>query len=126
MWLLNFGPLLNDAQKVATKHHYALTDMRWVKPLDRQIILSNYHRYDLLVTLEEGCLKGGAGSAVAELLAEHGATKPILSLGIPDRFIEHASRKQQLQSLELDAAGIERQINRRLAEGDPVGATKVS
>lgn len=126
VWILNFGPLLGDAQKIATKHHYALTDMRWVKPLDQQIILNNYHRYDLLVTVEEGCLNGGAGSAVAELLAEHGAARPILSLGIPDRFIEHASRKQQLQSLGLDAAGIERRIAHRLAEGDPVGATKVS
>lgn len=126
VWILNFGPLLENAQHVATKYNFALTDMRWIKPLDEELLLNQCHNYDLLVTLEDGCLAGGAGSAVGELLAQHGVNKPLLSLGIPDRFIEHANRKQQLERIGLDAPGIEYAIMRRLKSANQVAPIKAS
>lgn len=112
--IFNFGALLEFAQSVARKHQYGLADMRWIKPLDEELILQQCLQYDLLVTLEEGCMHGGAGSALSELLSAHGIVKPILQLGIPDAFIEHANRNQQLACIELDADGIERRIHSRL------------
>lgn len=112
--ILNFGPLLSDAKEVAEKNGYSLYDMRWIKPLDTQIILQAAAQCDLIVTLEEGTIAGGAGAAVAEFLAMQGIVKPLLLLGIPDHFIEHASRSQQLAEAGLDKVGIAQAIATRL------------
>ena len=112
--ILNFGALLADAKEVAEKNGYSLYDMRWIKPLDTQIVLQAATQCDLIVTLEEGSIAGGAGAAVAEFLATQGIVKPLLLLGIPDHFIEHASRSHQLAEAGLDKAGIDQAIARRL------------
>jgi len=117
--LLNFGVLLPQAREVAEKYGYALYDMRWIKPLDADLVLHAAGQCELLVTLEEGAVAGGAGSAVAEFLTAEGLVKPLLQLGIPDQFIEHASRAQQLAALGLNTEGIEAAIKARLALRTP-------
>lgn len=112
--ILNFGALLADARQVAEQQGYSLYDMRWIKPLDTQMILQAAANSDLIVTLEEGSTAGGAGAAVAEFLAAQGVVKPLLVLGIPDHFIEHASRSRQLAEAGLDKIGIETAIATRL------------
>lgn len=112
--LLNFGALLAEAAQVATGNGFALCDMRWIKPLDTDLLIKMATQMALLVTVEDGCLAGGAGSAVAEFLHNQGITTPLLQLAIPDRFIEHAQRQDQLRQAGLDAAGIERAIQQAL------------
>lgn len=112
--ILNFGPLLQDARLIAQKYGYTLCDMRWIKPLDSQLLLQVSAKHDLLVSLEEGTVSGGAGSAVTEFLHTQGIVKSVLQLGIPDYYVEHASRKQQLREIGLDAPGIEKSIQQRL------------
>lgn len=114
--LLNFGPLLSEAKSVCEKHGFTLCDMRWVKPLDENLIVKSTAGCDLVVTLEEGSVAGGAGSAVCELFAERGIVKPILNLGIPDIYIEHGSRRQQMEAAGLDSASIESRILDRLRQ----------
>ncbi|HRH76105.1 MAG TPA: transketolase C-terminal domain-containing protein, partial [Cellvibrionaceae bacterium] len=89
--------------------------MRWIKPLDTALIRQQLAQVSLVVSLEEGSIMGGAGSAVAEFLAAEGLVVPLLQLGLPDQNIDHARREQQLAKIGLDEAGIERQINERLA-----------
>ncbi|GAA0696612.1 1-deoxy-D-xylulose-5-phosphate synthase [Marinobacterium maritimum] len=112
--LLNFGPLLDAAQQVAEANDYTLVDMRFVKPLDENVIKQMAASHELLVTLEDHAVQGGAGSAVVEYLQSAGLTTPVLMLGIPDRWIAHASRSEQLAECGLDAAGIEASIRQRL------------
>jgi 1-deoxy-D-xylulose-5-phosphate synthase len=84
--------------------------MRFVKPLDAELVLRLIERHRGVVTLEENAVAGGAGSAVAELLATAGSELPQLLVGIPDRFIEHGSRDDCLAAAGLDPAGITRTI----------------
>ncbi len=112
--ILNFGVLLTDAADIAERHGFGLCDMRWVKPLDDSLLTLVCQSYDLLVTLEEGSIAGGAGSAVAEFLAAQGWVKPLLQLGLPDTFIEHGKRSQQLAEASLDRASTEARILARL------------
>ncbi|WP_299179997.1 1-deoxy-D-xylulose-5-phosphate synthase [uncultured Neptuniibacter sp.] len=112
--LLNFGPLLDSARKVAQKHNYSLVDMRFVKPLDHHVIQELASTHDLIVTIEEHSIIGGAGSAVSEHLHQNNIRTPLLSLGIPDQWISHASRQQQLTQCGLDEEGIERAIQNAL------------
>ena len=90
--------------------------MRFVKPLDVSLIVELAKSHEALVTLEDNAILGGAGSAVAEALAAHGITVPMLHLGLSDRFLEHASREELLASDGLDAAGIEASIRRRFPD----------
>ncbi|CFW40402.1 1-deoxy-D-xylulose-5-phosphate synthase [Bordetella pertussis] len=90
-----------------------VADMRFVKPLDRELVLELAARHDALVTVEEAAIMGGAGSAVLETLAEAGVTLPVLQLGLPDAFIDHGDQAALLAGLGLDAAGIERAIRAR-------------
>lgn len=112
--IFNFGALLANIAALAKARHYTLCDMRWIKPLDTSLVLKACHNAELIVTLEEGCLNGGAGSAVAEFLAQQNIHTPILNLAIPDQFIEHAKRNQQLQHIGLDADGITESIDKKL------------
>jgi 1-deoxy-D-xylulose-5-phosphate synthase len=112
--LLNFGPLLDSARQVADAHDYTLVDMRFVKPLDSDMIERLASQHELLVTLEDHAIQGGAGSAVAEFCSEAALDTALLLLGIPDRWINHASRAEQLAECGLDAAGIETAIRQRL------------
>ncbi len=112
--LLNFGPLLDSARQAAEANDYTLVDMRFVKPLDTKAIKQLSASHELLVSVEDHAVQGGAGSAVAEYLQQAGIPTPLLMLGIPDYWIAHASRNEQLAECGLDAAGIEQSIRQRL------------
>lgn len=112
--ILCFGTLLPVAQQVAEQHGYSLCDMRFVKPLDKQLIEQMATSHQLLVTLEENAIAGGAGSGVCEYLNSRDLTVPVLQLGFGDEFVEHASQKQQLASQGLDAKSIAERISLRL------------
>ena len=104
--LLAFGAPLNQALQAAATLDATVADMRFVKPLDHQLVAELARSHDVLVTLEDNAIQGGAGSAVLEALAAAGLTVPVLTLGIPDRYIEHAAPAQQQQDIGLDTAGI--------------------
>ncbi len=112
--ILNFGTLLGSGLEVAEQLNASVADMRFVKPIDKAMIIDLASRHQLLVTLEENSIAGGAGSAVSEFLSEHGIVMPVLHLGLPDTFVDHATHNQQLASLGLDSAGILASINKRL------------
>jgi 1-deoxy-D-xylulose-5-phosphate synthase len=104
--LLAFGALVAPAAQIAERLDATLVNMRFVKPLDEELIVALAARHRALVTIEENATQGGAGSAVGELLSAEGVQVPLLQLGIPDRFIEHGSRDSCLAAAGLDAAGL--------------------
>ena len=111
--ILVFGTLLPAALKAAEALNLSVADMRFVKPLDLALVLELAASHAGLVTLEEGAIMGGAGSAVAEALAAAGVVCALLQLGLPDRFIDHGEQGALLASVGLDAAGIERAVRTR-------------
>ncbi|MDR0275270.1 MAG: 1-deoxy-D-xylulose-5-phosphate synthase [Burkholderiaceae bacterium] len=112
--ILAFGTLLYPALAAAGRLDATVVNMRWVKPLDTALLLDVAGRHELLVTVEEGAIMGGAGSAALEALASAGIVKPALQLGLPDRFIEHGDPAKLLALQGLDADGIEAAIRKRL------------
>ena len=114
---LSFGPLLHHVMEVAEPLDATVFNMRFVKPLDEEIVVSLARDHDLLVTVEENAA-GGAGSAVSECLAANGMTGRLLHLGLPDRFIEHGGRGDMLAEAGLDAAGIARSVDEYLSRFD--------
>jgi 1-deoxy-D-xylulose-5-phosphate synthase len=110
--LLAFGALVAGAARIADKLDATLVNMRFVKPLDEELIVALAARHRALITIEENAIQGGAGSAVCELLAAEGLQVPLLQLGIPDRFIEHGSREGCLIAAGLDAAGLAASVER--------------
>jgi len=104
--LLAFGAMVSTAEAVAGDLGLSCINMRFIKPLDRELILELARSHDGLVTLEDNAVMGGAGSAVAELLASEGIVKPMLHLGLPDSYLEHASREDLLAHVGLDFAGV--------------------
>ncbi|MBV8248002.1 MAG: 1-deoxy-D-xylulose-5-phosphate synthase [Comamonas sp.] len=113
--ILAFGTLLYPALQAAEALDASVANMRWAKPLDEALLLKLAAEHELIVTVEEGCIMGGAGSAVMETLAAHGLVKPVLQLGLPDEFIEHGDPARLLALQGLDAAGIEASIRVRLS-----------
>ena len=111
--ILAFGTLLYPALQAAEALDATVVNMRFVKPLDQAMVREIARTHEAIVTLEEGCIMGGAGSAVAECLAAHGLTPQLLQLGLPDQIIEHGDPAQLLALCGLDAAGIEQSITRR-------------
>jgi len=91
-----------------------VANMRFVKPLDAELVRELAASHDLIVTLEDNAIEGGAGSAVLECLAASGITKPVLQLGIPDRYIEHGKQDEQYADCGMDAVGILAAIRARL------------
>ncbi|MDR0213109.1 MAG: 1-deoxy-D-xylulose-5-phosphate synthase [Comamonas sp.] len=114
--ILAFGTLLYPALQAAEALDATVANMRWAKPLDEDLLLQIAAEHELIVTLEEGSIMGGAGSAVLETLAAHGLSKNVLQLGLPDQFIEHGDPAKLLALQGLDAAGIEASIRKRLAD----------
>ncbi|NTS77667.1 1-deoxy-D-xylulose-5-phosphate synthase [Catenovulum sp. SM1970] len=108
--ILNFGTFLNAAEQAAENLSATVVDMRFIKPLDQAMIKELASEYELLVTLEDNAITGGAGSAVNEYLAAEGLQKQVLNLGLPDEFIRHGDQNQIYQIYQLDAEGIEKQI----------------
>ncbi|PZO16346.1 MAG: 1-deoxy-D-xylulose-5-phosphate synthase [Burkholderiales bacterium] len=111
--VLAFGTLLHPALVAGEKLGASVANMRWAKPLDLDLLRELAGTHEALVTVEEGCLSGGAGSAVLEALQAEGINLPVLSLGLPDEFSEHGDPAKLLSALGLDAAGIEASIRAR-------------
>ena len=104
--ILAFGALVESARKIAERLDATLVNMRFIKPLDQDLVLEVAGQHRAIVTIEENAVLGGAGAAVGEVLAAQGVQVPMLHLGIPDRFIEHGSRESCLAAAGLDLAGL--------------------
>ncbi|HSW06190.1 1-deoxy-D-xylulose-5-phosphate synthase [Aquabacterium sp.] len=116
--LLAFGTVLYPALAAADKLDATVANMRFAKPLDAALIAELARSHDALVTIEEGCIAGGAGSAVGEALHAAGLATPLLQLGLPDAFIEHGDPAKLLALNGLDATGIEQAVRKRF--GSPL------
>jgi 1-deoxy-D-xylulose-5-phosphate synthase len=111
--LLSFGALLPAVETVGRELGLTVVNMRFVKPLDRALVLELAASHEGFATIEDNAVMGGAGSGVAELLAAEGITLPVLHLGLPDRYQEHASREHLLAEAGLDSDGIRASLLRR-------------
>lgn len=111
--ILAFGTLLYPALQVAEAVDATVANMRWAKPLDEALVRELASSHDAIVTVEDGCIAGGAGAAVSEALAAAGISLPVLHLGLPDQFIEHGDPAKLMALQGLDAPGIERSIRQR-------------
>jgi 1-deoxy-D-xylulose-5-phosphate synthase len=119
--ILAFGTLLYPALEAAEKLNATVVNMRWAKPLDVELLLKVAAEHDALVTVEDGAIMGGAGSAVAEALNVAGMVKPMLQLGLADEFIEHGDPVKLMALQGLDAAGIQSSIEKRFVVPADIG-----
>ena len=119
--ILAFGTLLYPALEAAEKLNATVVNMRWAKPLDVELLLKVAAEHDALVTVEDGAIMGGAGSAVAEALNAAGRVKPMLQLGLADEFIEHGDPVRLMALQGLDAAGIQFSIEKRFVVPVDIG-----
>src|SRR5450830_1000960 len=117
--ILAFGSMVAPAVKAGEELDATVANMRFVKPLDVELLRQLAASHDYLVTVEEGSIMGGAGAAVAEALAAEGIVKPLLMLGLPDRFIDHGDPATLLAGVGLDAKGIAASITKRFGVGEP-------
>lgn len=113
--ILAFGSMLAPALEAAQSLNATVVNMRFIKPLDADLVLELAASHQMLVTVEENTVQGGAGSAVAECLAQHGMQVQLLQLGLPDRFVEQGEHKQLLADCGLDAAGIAARIRKNIS-----------
>lgn len=118
--ILNFGTLLPNALAAAEHLNATVVDMRFVKPLDQEQLRTLAKTHQLFVTLEENAVAGGAGAAVNEFLSAEGITTPVLNRGLPDRFLDHHSRREQLREAGLDEAALCCAIRERLRRLGPL------
>ena len=114
--ILAFGNLLKAALEAAGELDATVADMRFVKPLDADLAAELAGTHELVVTIEENTVMGGAGSAVAEALAARSLPTPLLQLGLPDRYVDHGDQAQLLASIGLDKEGIVASIRARLGK----------
>jgi 1-deoxy-D-xylulose-5-phosphate synthase len=119
--ILAFGSMVIPSVAVADVLDATVANMRFVKPLDRDLIEKLARTHDALVTVEESAALGGAGAGVAETLADLGIERPLLLLGLPDRFVDHGDVPKLHASVGLDAPGIEAAIRTRFADLLSVG-----
>ncbi|HDS1595818.1 TPA: 1-deoxy-D-xylulose-5-phosphate synthase [Stenotrophomonas maltophilia] len=120
--LLAFGSTVPAAEQVGRELGLSVVNMRFIKPLDRELVLTMAAQHEGLVTIEDNVVAGGAGSGVGELLNAEGVLRPILHLGLPDSYQHHASREDLLAEAGIDAAGIRAAVLKRwpqLAAGSP-------
>ena len=117
--ILAFGTMVAPSVAAAEELNATVANMRFVKPLDVDLVKQLAASHDALVTVEEGSIMGGAGAAVSEALAEAGIVKPVLHLGLPDKFIDHGDCAKLLAQCGLDAKGIETSIRQRYGKGEP-------
>ena len=110
--ILAFGSMVAPCAAIAERLDATLVNMRFVKPLDADMVLRLARTHECIVTVEENAIAGGAGSAVGECLADAGLERVLHHVGIPDRFIEHGSRQDCLALAGLDAAGLAAQFER--------------
>jgi 1-deoxy-D-xylulose-5-phosphate synthase len=112
--ILAFGSMLASALEAGEQLNATVANMRFVKPIDSELVFRLATTHEVIVTVEEGVIAGGAGSAVAEALAADGIAVPMVMLGLPDKFVEHGDPQQLLAECGLDAAGIVRAVRERL------------
>jgi 1-deoxy-D-xylulose-5-phosphate synthase len=117
--ILAFGSMVAPSVAAGETLNATVANMRFVKPLDVELVKQLAADHDYFVTVEEGCIMGGAGAAVAEALAAAGLAKPMLMLGLPDKFIDHGDPVKLLASVGLDAAGITASIKQRYLSDEP-------
>jgi 1-deoxy-D-xylulose-5-phosphate synthase len=117
--ILAFGSMLTPSLAAGEELGATVANMRFVKPLDVELVKRLAREHEHLVTVEEGCVMGGAGAAVAEALAAEGIVKPIQMLGLPDKFIDHGDPGLLLASVGLDAKGIAASIRERVGGAEP-------
>ncbi|WP_039719727.1 transketolase C-terminal domain-containing protein, partial [Candidatus Riesia pediculischaeffi] len=108
--ILNFGTLIEEAKVVSNRLDTTLVDMRFIKPLDERTILKIVRNHQVLVTLEENCILGGAGSGVNEYILKNKLFVPILNIGLPDQFIQQGNRTEMYEEIGLNSDGIEKAI----------------
>ena len=116
--ILAFGTLLTPALDVAEMLDCTVANMRFVKPIDRELILELAREHSLLVSIEENVIIGGAGSEVARVLEETGSSVRLLRIGLPDRFVDHGDQARLLAEVGLDKDGILRTIQSYLDQQD--------
>ena len=121
--ILNFGTRLPSAMDAAENLNASVADMRFVKPIDEELILELALNHELLVTIEENSIVGGAGSAVSEYLNSQGLSVPLLQLGLPDYFMGHGKPDELIAEAGLDAAGIQLSIEQRLTKSTNANLT---
>ena len=114
--ILAFGSMVKPALDAASELNATVANMRFVKPLDRDLVFRLATTHELLVTVEESVVAGGAGAAVSEALAADGLAVPVLNLGLPDHFVEHGDPQQLLVDCGLDGEGIARSVRERLSQ----------
>ena len=119
--ILAFGSMLAPALQAGERLNASVANMRFVKPLDQQLVRRLAETHELLVTVEENAVQGGAGSAVGELLTELGLVCPLLHLGLPDRYVGQGSHAEQLRECGLDADGIAAAIRERVTREGAAG-----
>jgi 1-deoxy-D-xylulose-5-phosphate synthase len=112
--ILAFGTVLKPALEAGNELNASVANMRFVKPLDRELVIRLATTHELVVTVEENVVNGGAGSAVLEMLAAEGIAIPVLQLGLPDAFVEHGDPQLLLSDRGLDRDGIVRAVRARL------------
>ena len=117
--ILAFGTMVAPSVIAAQDLNATVANMRFVKPLDIELLKQLASTHDALVTVEEGAVMGGAGAAIAEALADAGIVKPLLHLGLPDKFIDHGDAAQLLAECGLNASGIAASIRKRFGKGEP-------
>lgn len=115
--ILSFGPIGNEASKAIQNSPYSIAhyDMRFAKPLDEELLHEVFQKFDRVITVEDGCLMGGIGSAILEFMVEHGYSAKVRRLGIPDRTVEHGEQYQLWAECGFDAAGIEQTVAEMLS-----------
>lgn len=111
--ILAFGTMVAPSLAAAEELDATVANMRFVKPVDAELVRELAETHDAIVTVEEGCVMGGAGSACMEALAASGVIRPVLQLGLPDQFVDHGDPAKLLSLCGLDAAGIAKSIRER-------------
>jgi len=114
--ILSYGTLLPNAMAAAQALDASVVDMRFIKPFDQALVNEMARTHDVLVTLEENAIIGGAGSAITQHIMHQRLSTPVLNLGLPDRFVCQGTQEEQQAMLALDCAGITKQINDYLAQ----------
>jgi 1-deoxy-D-xylulose-5-phosphate synthase len=117
--ILAFGSMVTPSVAAGAELGATVANMRFIKPLDVELVLRLAREHEQIVTVEEGSVMGGAGAAVAEALAAAGVVKPLLMLGLPDRFIQHGDPAALLAGVGLDAKGIVASVRQRFAAAEP-------
>ena len=111
---MNFGTLLSEANQISKELKATLVDMRFVKPLDEKLLIKLLKKAKVFISIEDGSIMGGAGSAVQEFASKQNLNVRSILFGIPDKFIEHASREEMLVEAGLDAENIKSKLSKLL------------